>query len=261
MYYTDALFEASALSSEEELQLATWDGFSWFKYPRGAGSDVNANIVTAEGVFSFSEWVIVGGDSDSPLPVELASFTGSQVENGVKLNWKTASETDNAGFILYRNGQLIASYETSNELKGQGTKSSATSYQYLDQSVQEGNYEYKIVSQDLSGLKHAYTQTVNFEVGEFQQQNPKEYKYSLAQNYPNPFHPTTTITYTMKEAGVASIKEYDLLGRIVFKMNKPSVQGANNFTFDATRFTSGIYFYQLSAKNYSSPIKRMVLIK
>ena len=261
MYYTDALFEASGLSSEEELQLAAWDGFTWFKYPRGPGSNVTTNIVTAEGVFSFSEWVIVGSDSDSPLPVELTSFSGTLVENGVRLNWRTLSETDNAGFILYRNGEVIASYETSDELKGQGTKSTATNYQYVDQSVELGTMVYSIESQDLSGLVHKYNPVVELKVSELQNPNPKDIDYNLSQNYPNPFNPSTNITYTMKEAGFATIKVYDLLGRIVFKTNIPSGQGVNTFLFNASKFTTGMYFYQMSAKNYTSPMKRMVLIK
>ncbi|ACF14664.1 hypothetical protein Ctha_2213 [Chloroherpeton thalassium ATCC 35110] len=47
-------------------------------------------------------------DGDNPLPVELSSFSGVSTETGIQLNWKTASETDNAGFVLYRNGSKTA---------------------------------------------------------------------------------------------------------------------------------------------------------
>jgi hypothetical protein len=73
--------------------------------------------------------------------------------------------------------------------------------------------------------------------------------YELYQNYPNPFNPATTIEYQLPGTGTRfniSLKVYDIIGReIVNLVNEQQEPGFYQKTFDASRFASGIYFYQL----------------
>jgi len=219
-------------------------------------SDLNALIIS--GLTSFSEFAVGSAGGENPLPVELSAFTGVSTNAGIKLNWQTQSETDNAGFVLMRNGNEIAGYTTTEALKGQGTKSSATNYIYTDAEVALGEtYTYTLRSIDYSGQTHDYTQSVSVEVTEALA--GKVYEYALNQNYPNPFNPSTTINFTMKKAGLATLKVYDMLGRNVFEKQLQASIGANSVTFDAQNLTSGVYFYQLNAEGFSKTMKMMLV--
>ncbi|MEJ2103639.1 MAG: T9SS type A sorting domain-containing protein [Ignavibacteriaceae bacterium] len=85
--------------------------------------------------------------------------------------------------------------------------------------------------------------------------------YDLSQNYPNPFNPTTTINYQLPEAGYATIKIYDILGKEVATLvNEQKNQGRYSVNFDASHLASGVYIYQLKVKDYVSS-KKMLLLK
>ncbi len=95
--------------------------------------------------------------------------------------------------------------------------------------------------------------------------------FELKQNYPNPFNPTTTIKYSIAtsspfakgrtEQGFVTLKIYDVLGReITTLVNKNQPPGKYEVIFDAGNLPSGTYFYRLSALNFISG-KKMVLLK
>jgi len=85
--------------------------------------------------------------------------------------------------------------------------------------------------------------------------------YKLNQNYPNPFNPTTNISYTIPQNGFVSIKVYNILGREVKSLvNQEQRAGSYNISFDASRLSSGVYFYQIRINNYTAS-KKMVLLK
>lgn len=86
-------------------------------------------------------------------------------------------------------------------------------------------------------------------------------QFSLTQNYPNPFNPATTISYSIPNAGEVNLKVFNVLGQEV-KSLVSQYQNAGNYTvtFDASSFTSGVYFYSLSADNFLQ-VKKMMLVK
>jgi len=88
---------------------------------------------------------------------------------------------------------------------------------------------------------------------------PRE--YGLDQNYPNPFNPATRITYQIASAGHVTLRVYDVLGRQVATL-ADEYQSAGVYTraFDASRLSSGVYFYRLQAGSFVN-VKKMVLSK
>lgn len=85
--------------------------------------------------------------------------------------------------------------------------------------------------------------------------------YYLSNNYPNPFNPTTTITYSIPEKSFVSLKIYDVLGNEVASLvNEEKIAGVYEVKFSATDFASCIYFYKLISKNFSET-KKMLLLK
>lgn len=84
--------------------------------------------------------------------------------------------------------------------------------------------------------------------------------YNLYQNFPNPFNPTTTIKYDIKENSFVSLKVYDLLGReITSLVNEMKLAGRYEVEFIAANLSSGIYYYQLKASDYIQTKKMMIL--
>jgi type IX secretion system substrate protein len=87
-------------------------------------------------------------------------------------------------------------------------------------------------------------------------------KYSLSQNYPNPFNPSTIIRYNLPARSNVSLKVYDVLGSEVATLLNNSSQnvGQHEVNFDASRLSSGIYFYTLTTGKFVQT-KKMMLIK
>jgi hypothetical protein len=89
--------------------------------------------------------------------------------------------------------------------------------------------------------------------------NPIEFK--LEQNYPNPFNPTTTIKFALPVDSRVKINVYNSLGQLVETLvDKEMESGYHEVNFNASRFSSGVYLYQLQAGEYIS-VKKMLLLK
>lgn len=86
-------------------------------------------------------------------------------------------------------------------------------------------------------------------------------RFSLSQNFPNPFNPVTKINYDLPKAGFVTMKIYDVTGKIVANLVSQN-QNAGRYSVDfiASDFPSGTYFYKLEAGEYND-VKRMVLVK
>lgn len=85
--------------------------------------------------------------------------------------------------------------------------------------------------------------------------------YSLSQNFPNPFNPTTTISFGIPKAGLVSISVYDITGKFITELvNGELSAGKYNTAWDASSLASGVYFYKIQAGDFVE-MKRMTLIK
>jgi hypothetical protein len=198
-------------------------------------------------------------DDDLPLPVELLSFRGELTLQGVQLTWETASEVNNAGFVLQRrhSGETtyteIASYLTHPALRGLGTSPMGKIYTYLDASrLNEGeSYYYRLQDVDFNGN---ITEHAEIEVSVVR-------AYRLMQNYPNPFNPSTVISYQLPVASEVSLKVFDVLGREVAVLVSGR-QKAGNYVvpFNGSGLSSGVYFYRLQAGQFVQT-RKMMLVK
>lgn len=87
------------------------------------------------------------------------------------------------------------------------------------------------------------------------------YSYSLAQNYPNPFNPVTSIKYSVAGKNLVSIKVFDILGREVSVLvNEVKDAGSYEMSFDASKLSSGVYFYSIRSGSFTET-KKMLLVK
>jgi hypothetical protein len=84
--------------------------------------------------------------------------------------------------------------------------------------------------------------------------------FNLEQNYPNPFNPTTTIKFSIPKQSYVTLKVYDILGREVATLiNEEKLAGNYEVKFNK-QLSSGIYFYQLKAGNFTAT-KKLLLLK
>jgi hypothetical protein len=85
--------------------------------------------------------------------------------------------------------------------------------------------------------------------------------FNLSQNYPNPFNPTTNIKYQITNNKLVTLKIFDILGKEVETLvNEKQNAGTYEVTFNASQYSSGIYFYKLTTDNFSDT-KKMLMIK
>jgi hypothetical protein len=85
--------------------------------------------------------------------------------------------------------------------------------------------------------------------------------FELFQNYPNPFNPVTTIKYQIPEAGLVSLKVYNILGEEVATLvNEIKRSGSYTVDFNAGKLASGVYIYELKT-SFESISKKLIILK
>lgn len=86
-------------------------------------------------------------------------------------------------------------------------------------------------------------------------------EFTLSQNYPNPFNPATLIQYSVPTTSKVKIEVFDVLGsKVATLIDSEQPAGKYTVNFNASRLSSGVYFYQLSTPNMVIS-KKMILIK
>ncbi|HKI45405.1 MAG TPA: T9SS type A sorting domain-containing protein, partial [Balneolales bacterium] len=89
----------------------------------------------------------------------------------------------------------------------------------------------------------------------------KPTRTALNANYPNPFNPTTVISYQLAKESHVHLTVWNILGRQVTSLVDANQQmGAHQVTFNASQLSSGVYFYRLQAGNRVL-VKKMLLVK
>jgi hypothetical protein len=87
------------------------------------------------------------------------------------------------------------------------------------------------------------------------------HEFALHQNYPNPFNPSTTIKYELPKSTVVRLSVYDMLGREVSVLvDERRDTGVHEVNFEASRLSSGVYFYRLQAGDFTQT-KRLLLLR
>ena len=121
----------------------------------------------------------------------------------------------------------------------------------------------QVLESVLVGLDGAVDMLHHAEIGDLQ---PLPDRFSLEQNMPNPFNPSTAISYQLPEAGTVRLAIYNLIGQEVrVLVNERRNAGTFTATWDGTdalgrRVASGIYLYRIQAGSFSAT-KRMLLLK
>jgi plastocyanin len=188
-----------------------------------------------------------------PLPVELTSFTAALNGDFADLNWRTATEKNNRGFEIQR--KAGNEWEEISFIQGHGTTTNENSYSFRDNVSQLNSnvIYYRLKQIDFNGT-YEYSPEVMVS-----KSVPAD--FSLMQNFPNPFNPTTQINFSVPENTHVTLKVYDSNGSEVATLINGNQEAGNHIVnFNASNFASGIYYYTITAGSFSDT-KKMILMK
>ncbi|HEX7572690.1 MAG TPA: T9SS type A sorting domain-containing protein [Bacteroidota bacterium] len=198
-----------------------------------------------------------GGVGD-PLPIQLSTFSGASTGGGsVKLSWGTVSETHNYGFYVERRkaGEQAFTTLPGSFIHGHGTTTVPQPYSFVDRSVTNGSWYYRLRQVDLDGSVH-FNEAVQVEV----LLAALPVSFSLDQNYPNPFNPTTTIRYALPARSYVTLSVFNTLGQqMATLVNDTQEAGYHEVRFDGASLASGVYFYRLKAGDFIQTRKLLLL--
>ncbi|MEM6336672.1 MAG: T9SS type A sorting domain-containing protein [Bacteroidota bacterium] len=181
------------------------------------------------------------------LPVELAGFDGRQVEDHVRLEWATLSETGNAGFFIERKALDVASEQADGSewielgfVEGAGTTDEPQTYTFDDFgfSVAPTGVSYRLRQVDFDGA-FEYSPVVEVALN-------APTAFGLSPAFPNPFAGSTRIRYALAEASAVRLTLHDALGRLVYTVRTGTLQpGWHESDLDATALPAGLYLIRL----------------
>jgi hypothetical protein len=196
---------------------------------------------------------------ENPLPVELSSFTASNQGRNIQLNWETKTEKNSDRFEIQRSSVGNLNWAVVGSVKAAVLSNSTKNYSFSDTKLQSGKYEYRLKMIDNNG-SFSYSSVETAEVAV-----PKD--FAVSQNYPNPFNPSTKIDYQVPIDAKVVMEVYNIAGqKVVELVNQEQSAGYYTVDFGASKLSSGIYIYRLSASdkitgNNFSSIKKMMLLK
>jgi len=168
----DGMSDVSATSSErEELEVMAWNS-STSTWDNFGGQNFSASHTQSAGNFessstvTFSERIFTLGSSDAsnPLPVDLISFTAKKTEDGVRLDWETASEKNNDYFEVQRSPDGME-FTVIGEVTGAGTTNEHQFYSLIDAVPYSGINYYRLKQVDFDGA-FEYSKVISVDVGD-----------------------------------------------------------------------------------------------
>jgi len=212
--------------------------------PRGAAVDhINKKLWV-------TDWAnnrVLRYDISTLVPVELTAFSASFTAAGIELKWSTATETNNFGFAIERRSEN-SGFEEIGFVKGNGTSTTVNTYSFVDSKPLDGAVYYRLKQTDLDG-------SVNYSNEIMADNSGMVSGFRLIGNYPNPFNPSTTISFSTGEKINARVTVRDILGSEVAELfNGIAAPGINRIQWNGTNsagqiVNSGVYFYTIETNN------------
>ena len=197
----------------------------------------------------------------------LSAFSARIKNKLIYINWRITNLKEIYQFEIQRHDSKTRLFQTINKDKIKWSDYIEQGYDEENQPVykyyfendpeKDGVYFYRIKALNASGKQVFISDEIKIGVSGLRD-------FSLEQNRPNPFNPTTSITYELTSQTHVSLKVFDLIGReVVTLVDQSQPAGEYTIEFDASKYsnmTSGIYFYKLETEKYSE-VKKMILAK
>ncbi|MCZ2356551.1 MAG: T9SS type A sorting domain-containing protein, partial [Bacteroidia bacterium] len=211
---------------------SAWTGGGSIPTPGSPGRIYSSGYAIRTGVTSFSEKGV--GVSDNPQPIELLDFKATPVHNQIELKWTVIPSPNDANYALERSTD---SQHYTNIVTLPVKDAGQRNYEYSDKSVvlnQRYYYRLRMINQDGS---FTYSHSVEAIItGETQQ--------SLY-IYPNPTHNSCTVSFSLTEDELVTIKLYNETGQLVWEKSQNRTAGSNEVEIPTTDFAAGTYHIQI----------------
>lgn len=249
-------------------RIAQWNGTLWF--PLGLGIDDGAVHVLR----SYGSQIAVGGTFTT-----IGGATVNRIARWNGTSWsQVGSGFDNGVYALYASGNILYAGGTFSYADFLPASKAAvyngTSWTSVGGGVSGSNAMVKAINGYASNVVFAGTFTIagtNVPANNIATWgNPLGIKavegaipqnFVLSQNYPNPFNPVTKIRFGVPGSGIVTIDVYDILGSKVAVIVNDNISAGNyEIEFNAEGLASGMYFYKLTAGDFST-VKKMILVK
>lgn len=219
---------------------------------------------------SYTIDLLTNDGSDITLPLTLSTFTATATNNGeVLIRWDTESESTLSGFKIVRGtcsdvnlAETVSVLIPANNVSGQST------YSFRDQSISDsGLYYYWLQVIELSGKEEYFGHIVVYVDLEAPSEPPFiAQSTGIKSIYPNPFNPSTTITYDIVEAGTVSLDIFNMRGQKV-KTLVSGFKPADRYLIiwdskddHGKQLPSGAYFIRLQTPEHHG-LSKLTLLK
>ena len=173
------------------------------------------------------------------IPVELTSFTGTVDEESAHLRWRTASETNNAGFRVEHRPPDADAWTPVGSVEGAGTTSRPQNYRFRTEALAPGHHAFRLRQVDLDGSTETHG-PVRVQVGLSE-------RFLLSAPSPNPVRRQATVRVASREGESVRVVLYDALGRRVQTLHDGSLPAGQVKTLrlGTETLASGRYFLRL----------------
>jgi uncharacterized repeat protein (TIGR01451 family) len=192
--------------------------------------------------------------TDTPLPVELAAFDATLNDEGVLLQWTTASETNNAGFEVQVRRGADGPFATQGFVDGHGTTTEAQTYRFRVDDLSPGPYAFRLKQIDVDGTAElSPVVAVTMAMKE---------AFLLSEAAPNPFRGEAWLTLQVREAQSVRAELYDVLGRRVATLHDGVLDAGreHRLSLDGRGLSSGLYLVRVAGERFAET-RRVVVAR
>ena len=232
--------------------------------PFGPGMSYDIDVSSLSDNPEMERFVVQIASNTGALPVELAAFGAQRTgEEAVTVQWKTLSETNNAGFEVQRRSTAQASdsgvstggsWQSIATLNGAGTTDEPQSYRFEDANLP---YEADSLAYRLRQIDADGTASLSEEVVIARPVEAAE----LLPTYPNPARSTATVRFAVPERQAMRIHLYDLLGRRVRTVVDTDAEGRTEQTLNVSDLASGTYFLRMQTDGGVVDTQRITVVR
>ena len=181
--------------------------------------------------------LIISFNDNTALPIELIEFKVQKENERVKLNWTTASETNNKFFTIQRSLDAI-NFEEIGTILGAGNSSVTLNYTLYDDNPYEGLTYYRLKQIDFNGdFSYSKIKTVYFS------------KISIIKIYPNPAKNYVNIIVGTPNETAIDLVVFNHLGQKIIEEKKKTLKGYNTINLNIERLRPGNYVFQVTTPN------------
>jgi len=232
-------------SGKQDFLLARFDtGANICGATLGMGSDSDfgkpatrvVNVTNANTTVSVTPYALIDADGIyasicDVLPVTLISFTATEKDNAVRLEWVTAGEINTRSFELYRSSDGI-NYKLITTVAAHGSQAASTQYSFEDDQPSAGNNFYKLKSVDRDGT-YSFSEVRTIALSKI-----------LIKIFPNPVKDWMNVELN-GVAGSTQLNIYSAEGKLVLKKSATAQSGSIKQVLDIRNLTAGTYILQI----------------